>query len=267
MATKNQTQANRRNARRSTGPRTPEGKARSSTNGLKHGFYAKDAVIPGENEEDFHALYASFRETYNPADQVEEVLVRQMAAAEWRLQSVVRLESGTFRHLYQQELEHEERWNKSPSPDDPRDLDNCRMSKVFYQRSAGVDLFSRYARYENSLRRSFFKAMEHLERRRQQRCEQPPPEPNTKNEGPNPISPNSTVDQLDTAPSRGVRPRSPPAACGFPSSDSVDRPLMPSPSPINAAYVISATYWLAKHYKFAKSTPAFHNELCARDSE
>ena len=44
MATRRQKKANRNNAKRSTGPGTPEGKARSSQNTLKHGLFARDTV-------------------------------------------------------------------------------------------------------------------------------------------------------------------------------------------------------------------------------
>ena len=48
MTTDKQRKANRQNAKKSTGPRTEEGKARSSQNGLKHGLLARDAVMAGE---------------------------------------------------------------------------------------------------------------------------------------------------------------------------------------------------------------------------
>ena len=49
MATEKQIQANRNNAKKSTGPRTEQGKAASSQNALKHGLLARDAVLPGED--------------------------------------------------------------------------------------------------------------------------------------------------------------------------------------------------------------------------
>ena len=47
-ATKAQIRANRENAKKSTGPRTAEGKARVSLNALKHGLLARDTVLPTE---------------------------------------------------------------------------------------------------------------------------------------------------------------------------------------------------------------------------
>ena len=56
MATQKQIDANRRNARQSTGPRTPEGKAASKFNALQHGIYATETVIAGEVPADLRTL-------------------------------------------------------------------------------------------------------------------------------------------------------------------------------------------------------------------
>jgi len=70
-------QANRANARLSTGPRTPEGKQRSSRNAITHGFHARDVVIPGEDPADFTALREASWHDCRPRDTFEEVLVDQ----------------------------------------------------------------------------------------------------------------------------------------------------------------------------------------------
>ena len=51
LATKRQIAANRRNARKSAGPKTPQGKATASMNALRHGLRARKVVIPGEKQE------------------------------------------------------------------------------------------------------------------------------------------------------------------------------------------------------------------------
>jgi hypothetical protein len=56
MATLKQFEANRRNAQKSTGPNTPEGKAAVSMNTLRHGLRARTVVLPGENREEFDHL-------------------------------------------------------------------------------------------------------------------------------------------------------------------------------------------------------------------
>ena len=72
----NRIEANRENAKQSTGPRTPEGKARSSLNAVKHGLRARDCVIPQvdghDAQESFDALLAEFTDQLQPQDLVEE---------------------------------------------------------------------------------------------------------------------------------------------------------------------------------------------------
>ena len=95
-----QIEANRRNAAKSTGPRTSEGKARSRYNALKHGILAK-AVIPEplglyESKDDMEFLVAGLRETYAPATPIEELMVERIAATIWRLTRVSRVEGAAI---------------------------------------------------------------------------------------------------------------------------------------------------------------------------
>lgn len=53
-------------AARSTGPRTPEGKAVSSRNALKHGLTARQIVIKGESQAEFDALLERLTLDANP---------------------------------------------------------------------------------------------------------------------------------------------------------------------------------------------------------
>jgi hypothetical protein len=85
MATEKQIQANRANAAKSTGPRTPEGKRISSQNGA---IYARTpiALIPrGESLRRFNDLVVALRLEFEPRDPAEDTLVRAMAIARWRL--------------------------------------------------------------------------------------------------------------------------------------------------------------------------------------
>jgi hypothetical protein len=84
MATDAQIAANRRNAQKSTGPRTPEGKARSCRNHLIHGLTAK-GLLPGEDPETLAALQQSFHDQFHPQGPVEEILVERMAISYFRL--------------------------------------------------------------------------------------------------------------------------------------------------------------------------------------
>ena len=94
MTTDKQRKANRQNAKKSTGPRTEEGKARSSQNGLKHGLLARDAVMAGEDPAEYDRQLQQLEENIFPKNAIEFELVRQIADAEWRLRRLSRIEAG-----------------------------------------------------------------------------------------------------------------------------------------------------------------------------
>lgn len=90
--------ANRRNARRSTGPRTPEGKARVAGNSLKHGLYAspqrKSLQALGESAREFEALRRGLEEEWQPSTWTEGRLVMNLAGLLWRLERARRAQEG-----------------------------------------------------------------------------------------------------------------------------------------------------------------------------
>ena len=94
MTTNSQTKANRNNAKKSTGPRTEEGKSRASKNALKHGLLARDTVLPAENPADFDSQLSALEADIQPANSLEFELVRQIADAQWRMRRLTRLETG-----------------------------------------------------------------------------------------------------------------------------------------------------------------------------
>lgn len=80
-------------APRRRGPRTPEGKARSALNALKHGLRARRfALLPHEDPAEFEGLAQAVRAVYRPACPVERELVEAIAAALWREMRADRLE-------------------------------------------------------------------------------------------------------------------------------------------------------------------------------
>lgn len=88
--------ASRVNGARSRGPRTAEGKARSSMNALTHGLTARTAIVLPlvERAEDWSAHLAGFVSAMRPVGAVELELVERMAAITWRLRRVERVEAA-----------------------------------------------------------------------------------------------------------------------------------------------------------------------------
>ena len=85
---------NRRNARKSTGPRTPEGKDRSKFNALKHGLDAKTPVLPGEDAEAYRKRIDAWTADFRPSTHYEQFLVEQAAHVSWQIERVERAEAA-----------------------------------------------------------------------------------------------------------------------------------------------------------------------------
>jgi hypothetical protein len=94
-------EANRRNAQRSTGPNTDAGKNAVRFNAVTHGLFARSIVVDGgdcrEDFAEFADLLTRLHDEFDPLGAMEEFLVRQIAAAMWKLQRASRAEVGEIR--------------------------------------------------------------------------------------------------------------------------------------------------------------------------
>jgi hypothetical protein len=89
-------EANRRNARKSTGPITEEGKQRSRCNAVRHGLTAETVIGALEDAEDYQAFEAVIIADYDPQSAVERELVLRLASLLWRLRRATTMETGLF---------------------------------------------------------------------------------------------------------------------------------------------------------------------------
>jgi hypothetical protein len=113
MATDLQIAANRLNALKSTGPRTPEGKSSSRFNALKTGIDAESEVIRGENSAALDALSIAFHAEYQPATATEANLVDAIVHHAWlqRRLRKVEAESWEGERKRMQKITHDEMTN------------------------------------------------------------------------------------------------------------------------------------------------------------
>ena len=96
MSSLKQIEANRRNALKSTGPTTDEGKERSRCNAVRHGLTAETVIADLENAEDYQAFEAAVIADYDAQTAVERELVLRLASVLWRLRRAIGIESGIF---------------------------------------------------------------------------------------------------------------------------------------------------------------------------
>jgi hypothetical protein len=141
MTTSSQIAANQSNAKQSTGPKTPEGKAVSCLNRFKHGCTGAFTVLPWESQDEFDMLIGSLRDEHKPSGVTEMILVDKMAQALWLSKRAQMLQHVTFNH-------------EIPVCDDPKQL-------------------ALYLRYQTTNERAFHKCLNDLlklraEKRRQE---------------------------------------------------------------------------------------------------
>jgi hypothetical protein len=99
-------ESNRRNARRSTGPRTAAGKERVRLNALSHGLTAQTAVLPDEDPTAFVQQQDALMGVFNPRDDVELKLAETFVLATWKRDRCTRAETGLIAQRMQRaELE------------------------------------------------------------------------------------------------------------------------------------------------------------------
>jgi hypothetical protein len=93
MATEAQILANRRNAQKSTGPRSNEGKSAVSQNAVQHGFSAHQDIISSESPAEFELYRDQFLAELAPATPMESMLAERIISLSWRLKRSIRIQN------------------------------------------------------------------------------------------------------------------------------------------------------------------------------
>ena len=110
MTSYRQIEANRRNALKSTGPKTEGGKQVSRCNAVRHGLTAETVLSALEDAEDYKAFEAAITADYDAQSAVERELVLRLASILWRLRRATTMETGLFEIQAQQQ--HDYRQNR-----------------------------------------------------------------------------------------------------------------------------------------------------------
>jgi hypothetical protein len=88
--------ANQANAQLSTGPRTEEGRAKSSLNAVKTALTGRTVLLPSDDVAEYERHLAAYAEEFAPAGLLETNLVQSIADTDWRLRRIPALESALF---------------------------------------------------------------------------------------------------------------------------------------------------------------------------
>src|SRR2546426_4641631 len=156
MPTEAQINANRLNAQKSTGPVTPEGKARSALNALKSGIDAWSHIIPGEDPAELEALTEQYLLHFRPADPVQLSLVDTLISTEWIQRRLRRIEAQLWN--YQVEC-----LDKNLSHADFIDASIQHNSPLGHAYQDGLDPFTRIQRRIDSTNRMYLRTLKALQ--------------------------------------------------------------------------------------------------------
>ena len=153
MASQKRTEANRRNSKRSTGPKTDAGKAIVSQNAVRHGLLSSVVYVDEGEEEDLDRLREDFLAHFQPAGPFEGLLVDRITANAWRLRKILEAESW-----YQDY--HAGKYLSGPRKDDLLCIEwsNIKSLEAIFEQG------SKLTRYESFLERSIHKSLHELQR-------------------------------------------------------------------------------------------------------
>jgi len=90
--------ANRENAKKSTGPKTTNGKFRSCRNALKHGLDSRKHLIIGEDLKEFEEMKESYIKMFEPSNILEVEECMQIIAMSWKIRRFSVVETGLYNH-------------------------------------------------------------------------------------------------------------------------------------------------------------------------
>jgi hypothetical protein len=202
-------EANRRNALKSTGPRTPEGKNAVRLNALRHGLLSTEVLLPGEDGEALSGLGEHLRAELQPVGELENLLVDRVVAALWRLRRLGRVETGIFAWERLEELaeraereakeyeagdtewmmealsttiidekKHEEALTRARLMRSEQEDETATLGRTFARDADRANAFSKLSRYETAIERQLYRALHELERRQAARrgAGVPPPQ-------------------------------------------------------------------------------------------
>jgi len=178
MATQAQLLANRRNASKSTGPKTAEGQAATAKNATKHGLFARYDVVISEDQADYDALRDNMLKELAPEGTMEHLLGERIVSLVWRIRRAARMQNELIDVKIRREIN--DTWpelSESLITGKPCDMskysDKCYDDQVLgyiaMRDFAGSRALERLAMYERRFEASLFRTMGELKKLRHTR--------------------------------------------------------------------------------------------------
>ena len=177
MSTESQILANRRNAQKSTGPRTVQGKAAISQNALRHGLLTRHDVITSESQADFDLYRDQILTELAPTSPMESMLAERIVSLSWRLKRAARTQNQTIDAMHADNTSsplakltrslfpknHPQ--SSPPNHPDPSDHDPAlTLGRIAIKDFANARVLDRLLMYERRIEHSLYKTIIEFQR-------------------------------------------------------------------------------------------------------
>ena len=170
MSSQAQTLANRRNALKSTGPRTNEGKAAVSQNAVKHGLLTRRDVISSESQADFDLYRGQILAELDPVSPMESMLAERIVSLSWRLKRVCRIQNQAIDALNAPKTHSplakltQSLLPKGLQPDPSESAPHLTLGRLAIKDFADARVLDRLLMYERRIEHSLYKTILEFQR-------------------------------------------------------------------------------------------------------
>ncbi len=174
MSTESQVKANRENAKKSTGPKTTEGKETSAKNAVTHGLTARNDVVKYESQEDFDQYRHEMIEDINPIGLMQQTLAERIISLSWRLKRAERIQNQTIDIMLEQDA------LKYPGKTTRKHLvthvwdPNLALGRIAEIDFTNNKLLERLMIYERKIENSLYKTMKELKNLKKEKTKNEP---------------------------------------------------------------------------------------------
>ncbi len=170
MATETQIRANQHNAQKSTGPRTPKGKAAVSQNAVRHGLLTRQDVISSESQADFDLYRRQLLAELDPVSPMESMLAERIVSLSWRLKRVCRIQNQTIDALNAPKTTSplskltQSLLPKGLQPDPSESAPELALGRLAIEDFSDARVLDRLLMYERRIEHSLYKTLLELQR-------------------------------------------------------------------------------------------------------
>jgi uncharacterized protein YdaT len=170
MSTETQISANRLNAQKSTGPKTPEGKAKVAQNAVTHGLTAFRPVLANENPDEYTLFRDDFFRHHAPVGILEESLAQRAADTLWRLQRAQDYETAVLNTLIAEARSAPIASKRSEDGSDGISSDD--LGQILLDDFRQTHCLEKIQKYEMAIERSYFRTVKELRLLQSQRLQE-----------------------------------------------------------------------------------------------